>query len=94
MLTLGSAFGLLGLGNWLVAHWVTYRRVRILVAIFSGQGPTNFLVDFREAQLSSTDFREALLVLTLNKREINFRYLLMCTVWLHKMDSEYIANTE
>ena len=46
--------------------------------MFRKQGYTNFLVDFREAQLSSIDFREALFVftlgITLNKR-FTFRYI-------------------
>ena len=42
-----------------------------------------FLIQFRELVLSSTDFREALLVFTLgttlNKREINFQYFALST---------------
>ena len=38
---------------------------------FSGQGPTNFLADFREALLSSTGFREALLDYTWYSEETN-----------------------
>ena len=54
-----------------------------------------FLVYFREAILSSADFREALLVytlgITLNKREINFKYLFV----VHSLAPQdgYIAIT-
>ena len=63
MLTLGSYFWLARpddlIGGSLVAYWLT--AMSVLVAIFSGQGPTNFLAQFRELVLSSTDFREALI---------------------------------
>ena len=52
MLSLGSWFvGLLDLGDDCSVGSVA--AVSVLVAIFSGQGPTNFLVGIRDTLLSS-----------------------------------------
>ena len=52
----------INIGLFFKVHKGLFKNLRdFFWGLFSGQGPTNFLVDFREAQLSSTDFREALL---------------------------------
>ena len=42
-------------GFGLMADWIASRltAMSVLVAVFSGQGPTNFLAHFREVVLSS-----------------------------------------
>ena len=79
-------------GFGLMADWIASRltAMSVLVAVFSGQGPTNFLVDLREALLSSKASGKHYWYSKINERLTSGIYL-MCTVWYHKMDKGFIS---